>query len=67
MKKTMIKLVVIASMKIALWRMKLRFFLHTKRCDRKNVFRKIVQKLTKITDNQNKNTVKLVKMDVDEI
>ncbi len=67
MKKMMIRLVVIASMKIALWRMKIRFFLYTTKCGTKNVFRKTIQKLTKITDNQNKKTVKIVNMEVDKI
>ncbi|GEM_PF-2878947 len=65
--KKMIKLVVIASMKIALWRMKLKFFFHTARCDTKNLFRKLIQKLSKINYNQKKNTVKFMKMEVDEI
>jgi hypothetical protein len=67
MRKRVIKTIVIASMKIALWRMKTRLFLHTTRRSMRNVFQKTVKKLTKINDNQKKNTVKLANMEVEEI
>ncbi len=60
-------MLVIFSMKLALWRMRIRLFLYTTKCSIKNFFRKKLSRLTKITDNQHKNAAKIVKSEVDKI
>ena len=65
--KKITKRFVIAFMKIALLRMKLRFFLYTKQSNSRSISRKTVQKLISLNGNQKKNTVKIIDMEVDEI
>jgi len=65
--KKIIKMVVIVSMKIALWRMKFRLFLYIIRSNTRSLFRKTIQKLKILNCSQKKNAVKLVDMEVEEI